>query len=63
MPGRHAAPEPTLTEAVRRWQQTHPVPPLPAECFGGRAYPVPEPLSNPQQRAETRRRLDEDAER
>jgi len=63
MPGRHAAPEPTLAQAVRRWQQTHPAPPLPPECIGGQAYPVPEPLSSPQQRAEARRCLDEHAER
>jgi len=59
MPGRHAAPEPTLADAVRAWQQAHPVAPLPAEWVGGRAYPLPEPL----QRAEARRRLDQDAER
>jgi len=57
MPGRHAAPEPTLAEAVRRWQQTHPAPPLPAECVG-QASTLPAPLSNPRQRSEARRRLD-----
>jgi hypothetical protein len=63
MPGRHAAPEPTLVQAVRRWQQLHPVPPLPAECIGGQAYPLPEPLSSPPQRSEARHCLDEHAER
>jgi hypothetical protein len=57
MPGRHAAPEPTLAQAVRAWQQTHPIPPWPPECIG-QAYTLPEPLT-PQQRYEVRRRLDE----
>ena len=62
MPGRHAAPEPTLAEVVRRWQQTHPVPPLPPEWVGGQACPLPE-LLPPRRWASARRRLDEGAER
>jgi hypothetical protein len=61
MPGRHAAPEPTLAEVVRRWQQTHLTPSLPPEWVGGQAYPVAELLS-PWQRASARR-LDEGAGR
>jgi hypothetical protein len=60
MPGRHAAREADpVVLAVRRWQETHPVPPFPAECVG-QAYTGP-PLS-PQERYTARRRLDERAE-
>jgi len=61
---RHAVPEADpLVLAVRRWQQTHPVPPFPPECLG-QAYTLPaaRPLS-PRERYTARRRLDGRAER
>jgi hypothetical protein len=64
MSGRHATREPDpLVLAVRRWHETHPVQPLPAECVGGQAYPLPESLRVSMDRYAARRRLDELAER
>jgi hypothetical protein len=60
---RHAVGEAVpLVLAVRYWQQTHPVPPFPAECLG-LAYPLPaEPPQGPRERYAARHRLDDEAE-
>jgi hypothetical protein len=63
MSGRHASGDvDPLVLAVRRWQETHPVPAWPAECLG-RAYTLPEPLQARMDRSAARRRLDALAQR
>jgi hypothetical protein len=52
-----------LIRAVRRWHETHPVPPLPAEYLGpASALVQAEPALSPRERYTARRRLDEATE-